>query len=141
MAGFSIRRLTLGVALAALAFPHWAGAAPGAQSCARTGDAGACRKVISIPTTLRGTLESAAGIDDDAITVRTSAGGKVYAYCDGRCNKSWFNTDANGAISLKPSMRGRKVVIDVATEHNNGRIAGPGEDEKLLFVKGIRLQK
>jgi len=141
MAGFSLRALALGVALAALALPHQAGAAPGGPSCARTGDAGACRKVISIPTTLRGTLESAAGTDDAAITVRTNAGGKVHAYCDGHCNKNWFNTDANGATSLKPSMRGRKVVIDVATEHNNGRIAGPGVDDKLLFVKGIRLQK
>jgi len=141
MAGFSIRALALGAACAALVVPDWAGAAPGAPSCARTGDTGACRKVISIPTTLRGTLESAAGIDDDAITVRTSAGGKVHAYCDGHCNKNWFNADANGAISLKPALRGREVVIDVATEHNNGRIAGPGEDEKLLFVKGLRLQK
>lgn len=146
MARFT-KHVTLGAPLAtlaifsALAAPVSAGAAPGAPSCARTGDASACRRVISIPTTLRGRLESAAGIDDVAITVRTNAGGAVHAYCDGQCKDDWFVADKDGARSLKPAMRGRKVVIDVATEHNNGRIAGPGADEKLLFVKGIRLQK
>jgi len=140
MAGFT-HYIKLGVALMALAAPAWVGAAPGTAACARSGDAAACRRIVSIPTTLRGTLESAAGIDDYAITVRTNAGGKVYAYCDGHCDLGWFDTDANEAISLKRSMRGRKVIIDVATEHNQGRIAGPDRDEKLLFVKRIRLQK
>jgi hypothetical protein len=140
MAGFT-KLIMTGAALAALAAPGGADAAPGAPSCARTGDANACRRVISIPTTLHGKLESAAGIDDVAITVRTNAGGAVHAYCNGQCRDDWFATDKDGARSLKPSLRGRKVVIDVATEHNNGRIAGPGEDEKLLFVKRIRLQK
>lgn len=146
MAGF-MKRITIGappatlVLLAALAAPGDAGAAPAGPACARTGDANACRRVISIPTTLHGRLESAAGIDDVAVTVRTNAGGAVHAYCDGQCKDDWFAADKDGAMSLKPSMRGRKVVIDVATEHNNGRIAGPGADEKLLFVKRIRLQK
>jgi hypothetical protein len=133
--------ITIGAALVALACPAWVAAAPGAPSCARSGDAGACRRIVSIPTTLHGKLESAAGIDDYAITVRTDAGGAVHAYCDGHCDPGWFDTDANEAISLKRAMRGRKVVIDVATEHNGGRIAGPDRDEKLLFVKRIRLQK
>lgn len=146
MAGITTH-LTIGTALATLATlamlaaPAWAAAAAGAPSCAHAGDANACRRVISIPTTLHGRLESAAGIDDVAVTVRTNAGGAVHAYCDGQCRDDWFAADKDGARSLKPAMRGRRVVIDVATEHNNGRIAGPGADEKLLFVKRIRLQK
>jgi len=36
---------------------------------------------------------------------------------------------------------GKKVELSVATERNGGRIAGPDENERLLFVKSGKLIK
>jgi hypothetical protein len=40
---------------------------------------------------------------------------------------------------LKPQMIGRKVRIVVKREPNDGRIAGPSDDEEFLFIKNVKL--
>ncbi|MFC6840842.1 hypothetical protein [Xanthomonas theicola] len=38
---------------------------------------------------------------------------------------------------LKKAVKGKRVALEYATKANGDRIAGPGPDERLLFVKSL----
>ena len=100
-----------------------------------------CTAQIKKQETLEGTLIAGGGIDDLSITIFTEDGRRVRAYCDGKCG-DWFDSaEGSDETKLSPQFNGRKVVLSVTLEANKSRIAGPGTNEKLIFVKQVRLNK
>lgn len=45
----------------------------------------------------------------------------------------------NGSYRLKKKFMGKQVLLDYSTEPNRDRIAGPGPNDPLNFVKKIGL--
>lgn len=85
-----------------------------------------------------GVLVAGGGIDDNSVTVRRADGKRVQAWCTQACG-DWFESVGEyDEQRLKPAYVGKRVAVAVRTERNNGRIAGPGEEELLPFVKAIR---
>lgn len=96
---------------------------------------------VALAASLSGTLRGGGGIDDLHIVVQSATGQRVTAYCDGHCG-DWFDEDAESEGSrLKKKFVGRQVQLDYRREPNKDRIAGPGQDEALDFVKKIELMK
>ncbi|RFP11930.1 MULTISPECIES: hypothetical protein [unclassified Duganella] len=90
---------------------------------------------------LTGRLMSGGGIDDVSVSVLSRDNAPIDAYCDGQCG-DWFEPARNGeGVTLRPALIGKKVELSVATERNGKRIAGPDENERLLFVKSSKLIK
>lgn len=99
-----------------------------------------CTFALTKPETFQGALISGSGIDDHTVTVLLNDGRRFTAYCDGKCG-SWFISEDEGEATLLPNIAGRNVKVTVASEPNKDRIAGPAEDEMLVFVKKIELVK
>ena len=88
--------------------------------------------------TFEGVLVAGGGIDDNSVTIRRDDGNRVRAMCDSACG-DWFAPSGEGDEQrLKPGYVGRRVVATVRTEPNGGRVAGPGGEEPLVFLKTIR---
>lgn len=100
-----------------------------------------CTTDIKNPETISGTLISGGGIDDLSITIFTADGRRIQAYCVGNCGDWFARTDGGDETVLSPRFAGRTVVLTVAPETNRSRIVGPSKDEKLIFVKQVRLNK
>lgn len=79
-------------------------------------------------------------MDDLAITIFTEDGRRVRAYCDGKCGDWFESADENGETKLSSRFKGHKLALTVSIEANKSRIVGPGANEKLTFVKQVRLQ-
>ena len=95
----------------------------------------------ALAASLTGTLRDGGGIDDLHVVVQPAAGQRVTAYCDGHCG-DWFDEDpASGGSRLKKALVGRQVLLDHRREPNRDRVAGPGSDDALDFVKKIELLK
>lgn len=90
------------------------------------------------PEAAVGILLDGGGMDDMSLTVQKSDGRKIVAYCDGHCGDWFQSTGESDVVTLKKSLRNRKVSIKVAKERNNDRIAGPGSDDVLLFIKDLQ---
>jgi hypothetical protein len=91
--------------------------------------------------TFKGTLASGGGVDDLFVEIRCADGKRVHVMCDQRCG-NWFEETGEAEVQrLKPAYQGKRVVVTVRNERNNGRIAGPGDEDQLLFVKSIRIVK
>lgn len=88
--------------------------------------------------TYEGKIVGGGGIDDMQITVRVSASLAVSAYCNRHCG-DWFAEDQDAISHLRKAMVGRKVRIVVEREPNDGRVAGPSDDEEFLFIKRLEL--
>lgn len=99
-----------------------------------------CKFALTKPETLQGALIAGGGIDDYTVTVLVNDGRRFTAYCDGKCG-SWFIAEDEGEATLLPNMVGKNVKATVASEANKDRIAGPAEDDELIFVKKIALVK
>lgn len=92
----------------------------------------------ALAASVTGTLVDGGGVDDMRIVVRAAGGQDVEAYCATRCG-DWFVAEPESDVFvLKKAVKGRRVALDYATEANGDRIAGPGPDERLLFVKSVR---
>lgn len=88
---------------------------------------------------ITGTLVAGGGVDDMTIVVRAADGKKVEAYCATQCG-DWFVAEPESDVFvLKQAFKGKRIALDYATEANGDRIAGPGPDDRLLFVKRVRL--
>jgi hypothetical protein len=95
----------------------------------------------ALAATLSGTLRGGGGIDDLHVVVQSATGQRITAYCDGHCG-DWFDEDAeSGGSRLKKALIGRQVTLDHRREPNRNRIAGPGPDETLDFVRRIELSR
>ena len=94
---------------------------------------------LAFAAEVTGTLIAGGGIDDNSLTIRTPQGKQVMAYCVDRCG-DWFKEDAStGGYSLKPAMKGKKVSMQYVVEPNRDRIAGPGADERLAFIRTVHI--
>jgi len=76
------------------------------------------------------------GVDDMFIEIKDSGGHIVHAYCHKACG-DWFFSDKEDISRLKPIYKNRKVVVDVFSRVNKGEIAGPSDDEVLVFINKI----
>lgn len=83
-----------------------------------------------------GILVSGGGIDNYSLGIKTDAG-NIDAYCQPDCGDWFENSTEHEGVTLKNSLKNKKVSIVVATEANNGRLAGPSDDEEFLFLKKI----
>lgn len=102
-----------------------------------------CSFKIEKQRTLTGVLITGGGIDDNTVTVLTDDGRRAKAYCTDHCGDDWFvpRNEGEDGNDLSPSLIGKNVSITIANERNKSRIAGPAEDEMLLFIKNIQLIK
>lgn len=94
-----------------------------------------------LAATVTGTLVAGGGIDDHSIDIKTAKGQIVTAYCHSVCGPWFTEPDQNEAVYLKKALRGKKVVLEYVTESNRNRIAGPGDDEPLNFIKKIQFMQ
>lgn len=102
---------------------------------------GFCQSKPVIPETFKATVISGGGTDDLTLTVRTKTGKQIFAYCDGQCG-DWFESPEDGTVTtLKTAIKNKNVLITVANEPNNSRIAGPDKDERLTFIKKVKFIK
>lgn len=90
--------------------------------------------------TYEGNIASGGGIDDMQITVRVSSSQSISAYCNQQCG-DWFAEDDDAVSHIRRQMVGRKVRMVVKRERNDGRIAGPSDDEEFLFIKSMTLMR
>lgn len=93
---------------------------------------------LAFAQTYEGKIVGGGGVDDMQIAVKVSSSLTVSAYCNSQCG-DWFAEDENAVSHLKPKMVGRKVRIVVKREPNDGRIAGPSDDEAFLFIKSVKM--
>ncbi|WP_371765130.1 hypothetical protein [Massilia sp.] len=91
--------------------------------------------------TFQGYLFSGGGSDADQVTVLTDKGERIHAYCTRLCDDLFSEPDDHDVVSLRKDLVGRRVTVEVAIERNAGRIAGPGDGERIPFVKHIKLLK
>jgi len=87
----------------------------------------------------RGYLFSGGGTDATYVEVLTKQGKRVWAYCQRLCDDMFTAPDEHEVVSLEPRLVGRRVIVDVAIERNNDRVPGPSKDDRIAFVKRIRL--
>jgi hypothetical protein len=93
----------------------------------------------ALAASVTGTLVGGGGVDDMTIVVRAADGREVEAYCVTRCG-DWFVAEPESDVfALNKAFKGKRVALDYATETNGDRIAGPGPDDRLLFVKSVRI--
>ncbi|MDP5239421.1 hypothetical protein Q9Q94_07755 [Uliginosibacterium sp. 31-16] len=98
-----------------------------------------CKVRPESPEVFTGVLLGGGGLDDLSLSVQKPDGQKISAYCDGHCGDWFQETGESDVVTLKKSLRNRKVAIRVAKERNKDRIAGPGPGDILLFIKDIQL--
>jgi len=96
---------------------------------------------LAFAATVSGKLTSGGGIDNRSITVTLAGGDKIEVYCPAVCDEKMFVTDKDDVADLRKRYKGKQVVLSYRPEKNNGRLAGPGEDDielfatKLVFVR------
>lgn len=79
------------------------------------------------------------GVDDTAMTLKDIKNKEIYAYCMDKCG-DWFEpSKEHEGINLMSKYKGKKVLAEFSYEKNHDRIAGPSADEKLYFIKKIKL--
>ncbi len=94
---------------------------------------------VTLAASLSGTLVGGGGIDDIRVIVQSANGQRVEAYCETQCG-DWFDEDKETeGHRLKKKFMGKQVLLDYSTEPNRDRIAGPGPNDPLNFVKKIGL--
>lgn len=91
--------------------------------------------VFAAPVT--GKLIDGGGTDDMQITVQTTTGQKIHAYCADKCG-DWFEEEVGTPVyKMKRSVKGKTVLFSYAVEQNGNRIVGPDGNDRLTFVKRV----
>lgn len=79
------------------------------------------------------------GVDDTSLTLKDTKNKEIHAYCMDQCG-NWFKSSTeHEGVTLNTKYKGKKVLAEFSYENNNDRIAGPSADEKLYFIKKIKL--
>jgi len=92
------------------------------------------------PSTLvKGRLVGGGGIDSHSLRIRPDHGPVIEAYCTTHCGDWFTEPDRNEVVKLKRSLFGKAITARVATERNNGRLAGPGDDDMEVFIKSATI--
>ncbi|RZG88555.1 hypothetical protein EXE10_01775 [Acinetobacter sp. WCHAc060033] len=87
------------------------------------------------------TILNGGGVDDLGLILKDSKNKEVHAYCDQKCG-DWFDPDEeSGGEHIKKKIIGKKVQAEIKVENNRDRIVGPGANERLSFIKNIKLIK
>lgn len=91
----------------------------------------------SPPETVTGILVSGSGYDNYSITIDPDDSSEINIYC-GACGE-WFEASQDGeGEELKAEFISKKVSVILAKEANNGRLAGPSDEEEFLFLKELK---
>ncbi|OTG89793.1 hypothetical protein [Acinetobacter sp. ANC 3832] len=87
------------------------------------------------------TVLNGGGIDDLGLGLKNNKGKEYHVYCDQKCG-DWFEYDEESqSETLKQKYIGKKVMAEIKFENNRDRIAGPGANETLYFIKQIKFIK
>ena len=86
--------------------------------------------------TYTGKIIAGGGIDDMQLSFRTDQRKTHSAYCNTKCG-DWFVEDDQGISNLKKEMIGRRIKITIRMERNDGRVAGPSDEEEFFFIQDI----
>jgi hypothetical protein len=87
--------------------------------------------------TITGVLVSGLGFDNYSIHIRKTNGEEIQVYC-GECGDWFSQAEDREGEELKESLKSKRVSAVIATEANNGRLAGPSDDEEFLFLKELK---
>ncbi len=87
--------------------------------------------------TITGVLVSGLGFDNYSIHIRKTNGEEIQVYC-GECGDWFSQAEDREGEELKESLKSKRVSAVIATEANNGRLAGPSDDEEFLFLKDLK---
>lgn len=91
----------------------------------------------SPPETITGILVKGSGYDNYSITVDPDDGSEIDIYC-GACGE-WFEPTEDGeGEQLKEEFMSKQVSVIIVKEANNGRLAGPSDEEEFLFLKELK---
>lgn len=91
----------------------------------------------SPPETITGILVSGSGYDNYSININPDDGSEINIYC-GACGE-WFEATEDGeGEQLKEEFISKQVTVTIAKEANNGRLAGPSDEEEFLFLKELK---
>jgi hypothetical protein len=89
------------------------------------------------PETITGILVRGSGYDNYSITIDPDDGSEISIYC-GACGE-WFEPTEDGeGEQLKEEFMSKQVTVIIAKEANNGRLAGPSDEEEFLFLKELK---
>lgn len=101
--------------------------------------------VIAAASTVTGVMAESQFTDNVQISVRSSNGKVIEAFCDmahrSLCKDAWFVADKDDVRHLKKSMIGRKVTLRYEAEKAGSRLEGPDPDDVFNFVKDLRFPK
>ena len=87
------------------------------------------------------TILNGGGVDDLSLILKDNKNKEIDAFCDQKCG-NWFDPDEkSGGEHIKKNYIGKKVQAEINVENNRDRIVGPGANEKLSFIKNIKLIK
>lgn len=87
------------------------------------------------------TILNGGGVDDLSLILKDNKNKEINAYCDQKCG-DWFDADEeSGGEHIKKKYIGKKVQAEIKVENNRDRIVGPGANERLSFIKNIKLIK
>lgn len=91
----------------------------------------------SPPETITGILVNGSGYDNYSITIDPDDGSEINIYC-GACGE-WFEPTEDGeGEQLKEEFISKQVTVTIVKEANNGRLAGPSDEEEFLFLKELK---
>ena len=91
----------------------------------------------SPPETITGILVGGSGYDNYSINIDPDDGSEINIYC-GACGE-WFESTKDGeGEQLKEEFISKQVTVTIAKEANNGRLAGPSDEEEFYFLKGLK---
>ena len=91
----------------------------------------------SPPETITGILVGGSGYDNYSITIDPDDGSEISIYC-GACGE-WFEPTEDGeGEQLKEEFISKQVTVTIAKEANNGRLAGPSDEEEFVFLKELK---
>lgn len=113
------------------------------SSCELLGAEGAKVKIckpVERAGVFQGYLFSGGGTDAVNITVVTERGERIFAYCGKACGAAMFGApDEYELVKLDQRWIGRRVEVEVQIGRNAGRIAGPGDDDRIPVL--VRLKE
>ncbi|UOD31835.1 hypothetical protein INH39_09200 [Massilia violaceinigra] len=98
---------------------------------------------IVLAATITGKLTGGGGSDNRAMTVRSSDGKEISAYCVTKVCDQFLDedTDGYGGTSLKKKFKGTRVIMEYQIERNRDRMAGPHPDDRVEIVKQLTIVK
>lgn len=113
------------------------------HSCDKLGSDGSKVKIcndVERGGVFQGYLFDGGGTDAENIRVVTDKGDRIFAYCGGQqCQPLFGKRDEHDVVEVRKNLMGKRIEIEVKIERNAGRIAGPGDDDRIPLLKRFKL--